>query len=51
MEIKCVKTLAKGGDESERVNQQETKEWRAITEGQRRVGGEWRDQSPMALVL
>lgn len=33
------------------VNQQEKKKQRAITEGESRVGGEWRDQSPVALVL
>lgn len=46
-----MKTFADGGDESEQVNQQEMKEWRAITEGERRVGGKRGDQSPMALVL
>lgn len=32
VEVNCVKTFAEGGDRSERVNQQEMKERRAITE-------------------
>lgn len=51
MESNCVKTFAEGGDGGERVNQHETREQRAIAEGEGRVGGEWRDQSPMAPVL
>lgn len=47
----CENIFAEGGDGGERVNQHETRERRAIAEGERRVGGEWRDQSPMAPVL
>lgn len=51
IEMNCVKTFAEGGDESERVNRREAKERRAITEGEGRVGGERRDQSPTALLV
>lgn len=39
MEVTCVSHMGGGGGGSEQVNQQEMKERRANTEGEKRVGG------------
>lgn len=50
MEINYLKTFAEGEVKGKSVNHEETKEHRLITQGGKKKG-EWRDQSPVALVL